>query len=73
MSKHLQPWPRKREILENLVHEEQTIEICPKSNALDANNMDTTKGIIQNVRRKTKENKREEIHMTQEVKGEDKK
>jgi len=36
-----------------LVHEEQTIEICPKSNALDAKNMDSRKGIVQNLRRTT--------------------
>ena len=49
----MQPWPRERENLANLVHEEQAIEICPKSNAFDVKNMDTTKGIVPNLRRTT--------------------
>ena len=47
-SKHFQPWPREREILEILVHEDQAIEICSKCNALDTKNMETTKGIVLN-------------------------
>jgi len=48
MSKDLLPWPRERENLTNWVHEEQTTKICPKSNAMDAKNMDTTKRIVLN-------------------------
>ena len=52
-SKHFLPWPRERENLANLVHKEQITKIVPKSNAMDAKNMDTTKGIVQNLRRTT--------------------
>jgi len=52
-SKHLLPWLRERENLASLVHEEQTTKTCPKSNVLDAKNMDTTKGIVLSSRRTT--------------------
>jgi len=55
-----------------LVHKEQATEICPKSNALAVKNMDTTKGIVPSLRRNNKR-KREEAHITQDVKEEDKK
>lgn len=47
---------------------------CPKSNGLDAKNMDATKGIVLNLRRTTTtREKREEARVTQEVKEDDKK
>lgn len=52
-SKHLLPWPRERGNLANLVDEEQTIKTCLKSNAMDAKNIDTTKGIVLSLRRTT--------------------
>jgi len=39
--------------LANLIHEEQTTKTCPKSNVLGAKNIDTTKGIVLNLRRTT--------------------
>ena len=48
------PWPRERENFANLVDEEQTTKTCPKSNVLDAKNMDITKGIsLSLIRTKT--------------------
>jgi len=47
---NLLPWPRERENLANLVHKEQTTKTCPKSNAMDAKNMDITKGFVLTLR-----------------------
>ena len=44
---------KRKENLANLVHEVQTTKTCPKSNAMDVKNMDTTKGIVLRLRRKT--------------------
>jgi len=47
------PWPKERVNFASLVHEEQTTKTCPRSNVLDAKNMDTTKGIVLSLKRKT--------------------
>ncbi len=49
----------------SLVHEEQLTKTCPRSNVLDAKNMDTMD--------KNNKRKREEVHITQEVEKEGKK
>ena len=57
--KHFLPWPNERVNLTSLVHEEQTTKTCPRSNVLDAKNMDTTKGIVLSLRRTTTTRERE--------------
>ena len=49
-SRHLLLWPRENGNLVSLVHRERVKEICPKSNALAANSMDTIRGIFLSLR-----------------------